>query len=312
MRQVNIVVFILVACCQSVCQMSERGYLLGPGDQFVINTLHVQELAGKTFRVESEGFVNFPMAGRLKVSGLSVDRLSSELTNRLKEFYLNPEISVTMTEFRSQQVSVVGSVNASGLQVLQGPKTLVEVLSQAGGLRADAGPMVRVTREIKWGRLPVAGAHDDPSGEYSIAELDAQSVLSAANPAQNFLVRPNDVISVPKADIVYVLGEVKKPGGFVLSAREELSVLEALSMAEGFQARASAKGCKILRASGAPGSPRREEAVDVRKILDGKAADVKLRPDDILVVPNSASKSATLRGLETAIQVGTGLVIFHR
>lgn len=320
MQQRNLIITVLLAYSQLLAQMSNgpappsaqpAAYLLGPGDQFMVDTLHVHELTAKSFRVESEGFINFPLAGRVKVAGLSIEQLSKELTAKLRQYYVDPEVSVTMTEYRSQQVSVIGAVTVSGIQVLQGSKTLIEVLSQAGGLRADAGPLVRVTRDLKWGRLPVSGAHDDSSGEFSIAEINAQSLLASTNPAQNFVMRQSDVVSVPKADIVYVLGEVKKPGGFVLSARQEISVLEALSMAEGFQPKASAKRCRILRASDLPGKPRKEEAVDVRQILDGKAIDIKMRPDDILVVPNSASKNAAIRGLEAAIQVGTGLLIFH-
>jgi len=287
-------------------------YRLGPGDAFTVSALHAVELSNKAFRVEAGGFTEFPMIGRLRVEGLTINELSAELTKQLKKYYIDPQVSISLTEVRSQPVSVVGAVNTAGIQQLDGRKTLVEVISQAGGLRNDAGPTIRVTRSLKWGRIALPGAQDDASGQFSIADISAQRLLDSRDPAENIVMSPNDIVSVPKADIVYILGEVKKPGGFVLSARSDISVLEALALADGLQPRASAKGCTILRAAAGPGLLRVEEAVNVKSLMTGKAAEVKLRPNDILIVPGSASKNATLRGLEAAIQIGTGVAIFGR
>jgi polysaccharide export outer membrane protein len=136
--------------------------------------------------------------------------------------------------------------------------------------------------------------------------------LAAKRPTENIQVRPFDVISVPESPIVYVIGEVKKSGGFVLGSRTSMSVLEALSLAEGLQPRASPKSAKILRVSGAAHGTRSEIPVNVGKIMAGKAADVALLPDDILVIPDSAAKNAALRSVETALQIGTGLVVWRR
>ena len=287
-------------------------YRLGPDDAFTVIALHADELSGKTFRVEAGGFAEFPMIGRVAVQGLSINELSTELTRRLKTYYVDPQVSVSLTEVRSQPVSVLGAVTTAGIQQLQGPKTLVEVISQAGGLRNDAGPTIRVTRNVKWGRIGLPEAHDDASGRFSIADISAQRLLDSKDPTENILMSPNDIVSVPKADIVYVLGEVKKPGGFVLNARSDISVLEALALADGLQPRASTKGCKILRAAAGIGLRRVEEPVNIQQLLDGQSADVKLQADDILIVPGSASKNATLRGIEAAIQIGTGVAIFGR
>jgi polysaccharide export outer membrane protein len=125
------------------------------------------------------------------------------------------------------------------------------------------------------------------------------------------MVLPGDVITVPRAKLVYVIGEVHKAGGFVLRERQSISVLQALSMAEGLTQTAGSKNAKILRP--VEGTDRKDEiAVNVHDILAGKSPDLSLLPNDVLFIPTSASKSAALRGIETAIQMGTGVVIWRR
>ena len=140
---------------------------------------------------------------------------------------------------------------------------------------------------------------------------DVKSVIEARNPRENIPIMPNDVISVPRAEMVYVVGSVKRSGGFILNDREKITVLQALSLAEGADRTAATKQAKILRT--APGQTTRLEIpVNLKEILAGKAADVSMSADDILFVPNSAARSAGLRAAEVAIQITTGLVIWRR
>jgi polysaccharide export outer membrane protein len=135
--------------------------------------------------------------------------------------------------------------------------------------------------------------------------------MEARNPQENIVVRPHDVISVPRAQLIYVVGCVRRPGGFVLGEKEAVSVLQAISLAEGLDRAAAPDKAKILR--GAEGSAQRTEiAVDVKKLLENKGADVPLQPNDVLFIPNSAAKSAALRSLEAGIQMATGVVIWRR
>ena len=237
--------------------------------------------------------------------------LKAALITRLKAHVKQPNVAVNVTEMRSQPVSVLGCVNTPGIQQLQGDKTLLEAISVAGGIRADAGGSVKITRDLAWGRIPLPSAKDDETGRYSVAELKLKSIMDAKNPRENFLVRPNDVITVARAQMVYVIGEVNKTGGFVLNERENVSVLQALSLAGGLNHAAAPGNARILR--GGPNSPQRTEIpVNLKRILASKGPDVPLEPEDILFVPNSVSKSAALRVLETGISVGTGLVIWRR
>ena len=142
-------------------------------------------------------------------------------------------VTVSVFEFRSQPVSVLGAVNTPGVHQIRGRKTLFEVISEAGGLKNEAGNSIKITRRKEFGAIPLPGAGADPSGEFSVAEVSVKSVMEARNPQENIQIQPNDVISVPKAELVYVIGAVKRAGGFILSEREQISVLQALSMAEG-------------------------------------------------------------------------------
>ncbi|MGH9629519.1 MAG: polysaccharide biosynthesis/export family protein, partial [Bryobacteraceae bacterium] len=268
---------------------------------------HADEVVEKPFRIEANGSITLPLVGSLRAGGLTIEQFQAHLTERLKEFYFDPQVSVAVSEFRSQPVSVLGAVASPGTHHLKGSKTVLEVLSMVGGVRGDAGPVVKITRRIEWGAIPLEGVQVDASGQFSVAELNLKDLLESKRPTQNINVRPLDVISVPAADVIYVIGEVKKSGGFALGLRPTMSLLEAVSMAEGFQPRASPQKAKILRPNALGDRQRTEIRVNIGKILAGKAPDVALRPNDILFVPSSAAKTVALRSAEAALQVGTGL-----
>ncbi len=282
-------------------------YVLGVHDQITVRMTELEETE-KNIRIAQDGYINLPMIGRIHAAGLTVDQLEAELVENLKQFVRKPQVSVEVKEFRSQPVSVIGAVNKPGVRQLEGEKTVVEMISEAEGLNKDAGHTVKITRRMEWGRLPLGGTKDDPTGQFSVAELDLKSLLAGHNPEQNIRVKPHDVISVPRAEMVYVVGEVKKAGGFPLTERENLSVLQAIALAEGVSPTAAPGRAKILRAS-AGGSTRTEIAVDVKKILGGRSNDVALQADDILFIPNHLAKKAAGRALEAALQAATYMAL---
>jgi polysaccharide export outer membrane protein len=286
-------------------------YVLGAGDVITIRALDADEISDKPIRLGANGFITLPLVGRVRASGLTTEQLEAALAMRLKPLIRNPEVSVSVVEQRSQPVSIIGSVNGPGVQQLQGRKTLVEMLSLAGGVRQDAGHAIKITRRLQWGPIPVPGAATDVTGRFSVAEINLKEILEARNPSGNIQIMPDDVISVPRAEMIYVIGEVKKSGGFTIGERESLSTLQALSLAEGLNATAAPQNARILRLD--PGAPKRTEiSVDLRRILAGKENDVRLEPDDILFIPGSKSKNVAIRSLEAAVQIGTGIAIYHR
>jgi len=131
------------------------------------------------------------------------------------------------------------------------------------------------------------------------------------DPALNILIRPNDVLTVPTAERVYVIGAVRKPGGFGLTEHGGISVLQALSMAEGLGPTPAPGSSKILRTLPGASGPT-EIAVDLTKIMQGRGEDVILRPNDVLIVPSSTAKIVSLRAIEAAVQMATGVVIWRR
>jgi polysaccharide biosynthesis/export protein len=306
-----------VACGQDTGAKGEpqsgTNYVLGPDDQIALLVPDADELNNKAFRINRMGDVDLPVIGRTHAAGLTAEQLEGEIDERLKRFLVDPKAVVAVTDFRSQPISILGAVNTPGVHQVQGQKTLYEALSLAGGLREDAGNIVKITRKLKWGPIPLANAKTDPTGQFSIASVPIKEILQASNPAANIAIAPEDVISVPKAELVYVIGSVHKPGGFTLGENTSFSALQVLSLAEGLDSTAAGAKAKIMRV-GAGGLARLEIPINLKSILAGKSADVELRANDILFVPNSLAKSTAVRTLETAIgmggQIGAGLAIY--
>ena len=286
-------------------------YVLGPDDQIVLQGLNAEEIVNRPMRIDPSGEIGLPMVGRLRAAGLTIQQFEQELNQRLSIYIREPRISVSVTEYRSQPVSVLGAVNSPGVLQVQGRKTLMELLSLAGGLRPDAGYRVKITRGVEWGPIPLPNAAPDSTGKFNVAEVTIKGLMEAKNPEANILIMPHDVISVPVAELVYVIGDVKKAGGFTLHERETMSVLQALSLAEGLQSTADAKRAKILRLP-PDGEDRQEIPVNVKEILAGKSQDVTLQGGDILFVPDSTGKKVGYRTLDAIINVVTGVAIWRR
>jgi polysaccharide export outer membrane protein len=303
---------LLAAACVilSGAEIERSTYVLGPEDEVKINALDVAEIGDSPIRIDLQGSMNVPLIGRIQAGGQTVEQLEAELMSRLRKYVREPHVTVTVSEFRSQPVSVLGSVNKPGVHQLRGRKTLFEVLSLAEGLRNDAGSRIKITRQMSWGKVPLPTAVVDQSQTFSVAEVSVKSVMEGSNPQENILIMPNDVISVPRAEVVYVVGTVKKAGGFVLGEKKGISTLQAVALAEGLDRGAAPQSARIFRTVG-ESAERQEIRVDLSKVLAGKGTDVPLYADDILFVPGSTVKKAGYRALETAIQLTTGILIWR-
>jgi polysaccharide biosynthesis/export protein len=296
---------------KAVCSTQVRStYLLGPDDELAISGQELDLPPTKTLRVDGEGDVQIPMVGRVHVAGLTVQQSEKEIDKRLSTYIRDPQVELDVRELRSQPVSVLGEVNQAGVHQVQGHKTLLDMISLAGGIRQDAGYSIRITRQTDWGCLPLPNATVDPSGRYSVGQVNLQDIMNAKTPEQNIQILPHDVITVPKAELVYVTGDVKKSGGFVLGEHQTVSVIQAVALAEGLNSTADKKHTKILRLQ--PGSDQRVEiAVDLKSILENKTGDVPLQGNDILFIPTSTGKKVALRTIEAVIQTGSGLAVYR-
>jgi polysaccharide export outer membrane protein len=303
-----------VFCGQPVAAENAAAYVLGPEDGISVRVADLDEFDPKSLgvvHIDRQGNVHLPLVGRIQASGLTTDQLEKEVAGRLAGVMKDPEVSVSVAEFRSHPVSVLGAVRNPGVYQVTGRKTLFEVLSLAGGLSPDASNRIKISRLTSAGPLPLTNAALDATGEYYIGELNVRNVMDAKSAGENIAVLASDVVTVPKADLVYVVGAVRRSGGFPLNEKETMSVLQVVSLAEGLDTVAGANNARILRAS-EPGSERREITVKVKDILDGRAKDISLQANDILFIPTSVAKSASKRTLEAVIQTATGMAVFAR
>ncbi len=290
----------------------QRGddYIIGIDDKIVIRIVDLPDVPDKPFRVNPSGFVDLPLLGPVRAAGLTPEQFKEAVGVAAKKYMSDPDISVNVAEYQSQMVTVVGAVTNPGSHPLAGPKRLLEVLSDAGGLRPDAGATIKITRESKWGTIPLPDVRMDLSGEFSVAELNSDKLMNAGIPRDNIYVRPHDVISVSKAELIYVLGQVKRAGGFPLTSQTNMSVVKALSLAEGWQPNASPKKSILLRPS-LDGGPKTEIAVNFDAILHGKSPDIDMRANDVLYIPNNVPHSIAVRSAEALLQMGTGIAVWR-
>jgi polysaccharide biosynthesis/export protein len=285
-------------------------YILGPDDEIGVWVSGAEDVNGKPSRIDGAGLVKLPLVGTVKAAGRTISELTAELTKRFDRYFQESQVIVSVLSYGSQPVSVLGEVTNPGIQQLRGRKTLSEMLALAGGLKPDAGYTATVTRRMEWGPIPLPSAKTDDSGEYSVAEIDLDSVVSGSKAANDIVIKPRDKITVPRGQMIYVMGEVERSGGFILKEREGISALQAISLAGGMKVTASAKHARILR-SKATGTERKELPLNISDLIAGRVNDVALHPDDVLLIPNSQSRKAAVRTVEALLQTVTGIAIWR-
>jgi polysaccharide biosynthesis/export protein len=286
-------------------------YTLGPNDQVVVDVVELPEFHGRTYRVDADGTLDLPFIGAVPATGKTVSQLKAEVETKLRTQVRNPHVYASLSETRSQPVSVMGDVNTPGTQQMDGQRRLFDVIAGAGGLKQDAGDVITITRQANEGRLEVPNSTIDPSTGNSVAEVRVNDLVRLKDPSVNIVMRPHDSVSVAHARVLYVIGNVKKPGGFTLSERRFVSALEALSLAEGLGPNASAGNARILRKNADSDMKRQQIPVNLKRILAGKAEDIRLLPDDILYVPDNTTRRIAAKTAETALATISGIAIWR-
>jgi polysaccharide export outer membrane protein len=302
-------------------------YHIGPEDLLDISVFEVPELS-RTVRVSATGEISLPLIGTLKVAGENPIALEQMLRDTLRKTYLNdPQVVVFIREFHSDPVSVMGAVKMPGNYQIQTRKTLVEILAMAQGFTEGParlpGRDIVVTRgghydgesdTLNHDARTVALGADPPAasltGNPKIVDVPIKELMNSGDPKWNISIYPGDVVKVVPAGTVYVAGDVARPGGFPLTDFDNISVIQALSIAGGPLRTAVRKNSVIIRRD-AQGN-RLEQKVDLARVLKGQDPDVMLGANDILFLPGSASKAAILRTLENTIQMATGMMIYNR
>jgi polysaccharide export outer membrane protein len=266
--------------------------LIGDGDLLKVSVLGVPE-SDQEVRVGEDGNIGLNFIGAVHVAGLSTSAAQELIAKKLIAggFFTQPQVSVFTKEYATQGVSVLGEVQKPGVYPLLGTRRLFDVLSLAGGTSAKAGKVVSVTHR------------DHPETPVSVM-LSNDAGQSAKN---NIEIFAGDTVLVSRAGVVYVVGDVHKPSGVVMDNGSEMTVLQAIAMAEGTNPTAALSKAKLIRRT--PSGPK-EQPLNLKDMLASRAPDVHLQAEDIIFVPNSAAKSATSRTLEAIVQTATGLVVY--
>ncbi len=287
-------------------------YIIGPEDVLQITVFDVPDL-NQTVRVANDGTIGLPLIGRLRASGLTADQVRDLLEKEMgKNLVQHPQVSVFVQQYHARPVSIVGAVEKPGLYQITGPRSLVEMISLAGGLAkrttAAAGKSVYITRPEGFKNLKIVPGMQQLSPDK--ISIDLKDLLYSQADSLNIQIEPHDTIAVSKADVIYVAGGgVQKPGGFILEDRDSVTVVQALAMAQGLAPNAARRRARIIHTQ--PDGSHVEKYIDVEKIIRDKAPDPVLAANDILYVPSSKTKAAAKKTVETIVQTVSGFLILH-
>ncbi|MGC2172649.1 MAG: polysaccharide biosynthesis/export family protein [Candidatus Sulfotelmatobacter sp.] len=276
----------------SVAPVDENSSLLklGPGDLLEVSVYNVPELTTKV-RVGNSGDIYLPLIDYVHVGGLTVEEAQALIQKRLEDgnFVRGAHVTIFVDESASQGVTILGEVLKPGIYPALGNRKLYDMISAAGGFTATAGRKVSIIRK-----------HNQAGPITVNLPRDLADDLK-----DNLEIFPGDTITVPRAPIVYVVGDVGHPTGLLID-NGSLSVLQALALAGGTNHTAKMSATCIIR-KGSTGMT--EMRVPLKKMLEAKAPDINLQADDILFVPLSGVRYAAGKGFEAAMAAATGLAV---
>ncbi len=270
---------------------SGAALLLDVGDVLDVRVFDTPELSGK-LRVDGQGRITLPVGGTVEVRGLTPEQVQVSVEQRLRqqEILRDPHVEIFVLEYATQRVTVMGEVKMPGVYPIGGKRSVLDFVSVAGGPTASASKTAVLTRK-------------DASAQPITVDLSSSS-QGAPQPQ----VEPGDRITVLRAGIVYVVGDVGRPGGYLIENQNTLTVMRALALAQGVNKTAKSDA-KLIRNSSAG---RTATDLPLRKIFANQVADPKLQDEDILYVPVSGAKQWTEKGLTSALQMAVGVVIYGR
>lgn len=266
--------------------------IIGSGDLLEVSVYGATDFV-KQVRVADSGEITLPLIGAVHVAGLSIAEAERTVQQRLSEggFFNDPQVSILEKEYATQGISVLGEVQKPGIYPLLGSRRLYDAISAAGGVTPKAGKDITIT-------------HRQHPNEPQTVVLPPNQTFP---PDVNVDVLPGDTVVVSKAGIVYVVGDVKLPSGFVME-NSQLTVLQAVAMAQGTNVTAKLDKTVLIRKTS---DGHQEIPVLLGRIMSAQAPDVKLQPDDVVFVPRSTAKAASRRALEAALQTVVGVAIYH-
>ena len=300
-----------------------NGYIVSPEDLLDVYVMDVPEVT-RSYRVSSNGLLTLPLlAEPIPAAGESLEQLSRLIATRFHDAGMlnDAHVTVSLIETRLNTVMVTGEVRNPQSCAVLGPLRLLDVLVKAGGLTNDAGDDAIITRGEIGARADLEeSARSDkgsPSAKGQTFTLNIRKLVEKGDDKSNILLYPGDRVTVQRAELIYIMGAVTRPGGYVLNeSRQQITVLKALAMAGDVSGLAKKSHIMLLRRNPTGPPDKREEIpVDYRAMVKGQIADMRLQPDDILYVPESGGLKALRTTANAAVQVatmaGTSLMIYH-
>lgn len=280
-------------------------YKIGPGDIITVSMVDTPELGGR-FRISESGMLELPaLAAPIHADGQTPQELARTIRRALIDAgqVLDPKVSVFVEQFHGRTITVLGAVQRPSVYPLERHTTVLEALSMAGGLLPTAGNVVTIIRGP-------ASAEASNTAVGSVEILDMGKLAKGQDLGANVEVQNGDVVTVTSAAVVYVVGAVTKPGGYVMpDPGAGISVVQALAMAQGFTPVASTHHGLIVRESSSD-TKRQEIPIDTYELMTGKATDIHLAPNDILFIPESGTKK-TMRAMgDVAMAAVNGAAIY--
>jgi polysaccharide biosynthesis/export protein len=287
-----------IAAAAMLSSNASSDYRVGPEDLLEITLFNIPEATNTermvtprtvTVRVTQQGQISLPLLGEIDVKGLTGLGLEKKLREAYDKYIYNPQVGVLIREFR-QRASVIGAVQKPGVFELTGPKSVIELLAQAGGVSEKAGNQVHIYR---------LGANGRETHVIDLAVLaNSTGLINATNAAMiNMPVEAGDMINVPEAGRFFVDGAVRKPGSYPLGRLYSLS--QALATAGGVDIELYSSDISILRRKG-PGQIQ-TIALNLTEVISGSVADPEIQPDDVIVVPTSTGKFIVKRFVGTLV-----------
>lgn len=272
---------------------------IGPNDLLSVSVYGAPELT-RTVRVSPEGVIRIPMLkATIAADGKFPGELESVIALALsrEQILIDPVVTVTVAEYVSRPISVMGSVKQPLTFQAFGQVTVLDALSRAGGLSQDAGSEILLSR-----------SQSGPDGKPTtlVQRIPVKQLIDAADPQLNHALHGGEEIRVPEASKIFVVGNVKKPGAFVMRDSDDTTVLKMLAMSEGLLPFATNEAY-IYRREGAENG-RNEIAIPLSKIIERKAPDVALLPNDVLYIPDNKRKRMTMTMVDRIATFGTGTV----
>jgi polysaccharide biosynthesis/export protein len=321
----------------ALVQTAQRtDYVLDSGDLLGIEVFDVPELS-REVRVSETGMISLPLLPvKVHAAGLTAFQLEDKLAELLSANGLvsTPQVTISVKEQHGQPITVMGAVRTPMVIQAVRQMTLLEVLSRAGGIADDAAGQILITHSAR-PAIPEssdADVADAETPELTAAagtepetavdpELSAPSeplsvrvslsdLIDTGDPKYNLALRGGDVVSVPRAGVVYAVGAVQRPGGFVMANdRQQLTVLKVLALSGGLTTTAKKKNAVIIRQSAE--ADQRQVPIDLERILEFKVEDPLMLQSDILFVPNSSSKQVVGRVAQTALGLASGVALIR-